>query len=179
MTLARVSGWTQRCVSFGLAVSLIACVPTHSSEGCYGDCNTSSLEPLTPAAPVASLYPQSARASLGTDATPAPGSPEATEQLQSQMNDFAYTWFYGPGIGQTFLNVGTVVLFPYYAVYLLGNAGLTLAGYEPLYLTDALPEGARQSVNEVYSDVTSTPGRVNAHIADVEFQEHTPSPTLP
>ncbi len=68
-------------------------------------------------------------------------------------------------------NVGTVVVFPPYALYLLGNAGLALAGYEPLYVTDALPGEARDAALTVYDGITSVPGRIAAGVAGEEFSE--------
>ena len=67
------------------------------------------------------------------------------------------------------LNVGTVVLFPPYALYLLGNAGVAFAGYEPMYVTDALPEPARKEVLGLYNGVTGVPGRLNALVAGERF----------
>lgn len=86
------------------------------------------------------------------------------------LRAYGHQWFYGRGVGRTIANVGTVVLFPPYALYLLGNAGLALAGYEPLYVTSALPEGARQYTLAVYDGITSVPGRVTAGLAGEEFQ---------
>lgn len=67
------------------------------------------------------------------------------------------------------LNVGTVVLFPPYALYLLGNAGVAFAGYEPLYVTDALPEPAKKEVLGLYNGVTGVPGRLNALVAGERY----------
>lgn len=73
------------------------------------------------------------------------------------------------------LNIGTVVVFPPYALYLLGNAGVAFAGYEPLYVTDALPEPARKEVLGFYNGVTGVPGRVNALVAGEPYVQ---GPTL-
>lgn len=86
-----------------------------------------------------------------------------------QLEQAAESWFYGPGLGRTMLNVGTVVVFPPYALYLLGNAGLALAGYEPLEMTDALPEQPREYVVAAYDGVVSVPGRITAMVAGRDF----------
>jgi len=86
------------------------------------------------------------------------------------LRTYGRHWLYGQGVGRTIVNVGTVVLFPPYALYLLGNAGLALAGYEPLYVTSALPEPARDYTLAVYDGITSVPGRITARIAGEEFQ---------
>lgn len=67
-------------------------------------------------------------------------------------------------------NVGTVIVFPPYALYLLGNAGLQLAGFEPLYVSEAIPGKAGKYVKGAYEDVTSLPGRLTSFVAGEEFQ---------
>lgn len=92
--------------------------------------------------------------------------PEAYEKL----DQYARNWFYGQGLGNTMTNAGTVVIFPPYAFYVLGNAGLSLMGYEPLYITNALPEDSRKPVLKIFNGVTSVPGRINAKVAGEDFQ---------
>ncbi|MFN8388733.1 MAG: hypothetical protein U0136_00415 [Bdellovibrionota bacterium] len=89
-----------------------------------------------------------------------------------QLSEFGNRWFYGGGVGRTIANVGTVVVFPPYALYLLGNAGLALAGYQPVHVTEALPDPARDTVNEIYDGVTSVPGRITSAIAGKPFAGH-------
>jgi hypothetical protein len=103
---------------------------------------------------------------------------EAGRSSGDELSQFGRQWFYGPGFGRTLANVGTVVLFPPYALYLLGNAGLALAGYQQLYLTSALPNPARRYVLDVYDGVTSVPGRITSTVAGEEFQTQSP-PALP
>ncbi len=95
--------------------------------------------------------------------------PPEPEELQNELAEVSQRWFYGHGIGQTITNVSTVVVFPPYAIYLLGNAGLKLAGFQPLYITNALPEEPRKKVLTFYENVTSVPGRVNSAFAGREF----------
>jgi len=97
--------------------------------------------------------------------------PPTPEQAKAQLNELGRNWLYGPGIGRTVANVGTVVVFPPYVFYLLGNAGLALAGFEPLYITDILPDAPKEQVLAVYDSVTSVPGRTAAAIAGEEYQE--------
>lgn len=93
------------------------------------------------------------------------------EEINQQLDEYTDRWLYGGGMGRTLLNVGTVVFFPPYAIYLLGNAGLAVAGYEPLYITSAIPEGPRKYVLGAYDGLTSVPGRVSASISGREFIE--------
>lgn len=96
-----------------------------------------------------------------------PMSPEKAQVVLSEMGE---NWLYGPGLGQTALNVGAMVVFPPYAIYVLGNSVLSVSGYEPLYVTDLLPDAERSEVNEMYDEVTTAPGRVSAALAGKEFR---------
>ena len=95
--------------------------------------------------------------------------PMPPEKSKEFLSDVSSDWFYGQGVGGTALAVGTVVLFPPYAIYLLGNGILSLSGYEPITVSGALPEEQGNAWNSVYSTVTSAPGRVNAAVAGREF----------
>ena len=97
------------------------------------------------------------------------------EKLEDGFANGISRWFYGQGLGVTTLNIGTAVVFPPYALYLLGNAGLQLAGYDPLYVTDALPEKPREGVMTIYNAVTSTPGQITSTIAGAEFYKAPPA----
>ena len=93
---------------------------------------------------------------------------KSPEDLQDTLEEYGENWLYGQGLGATLLNVGTVVIFPPYGLYLLGNAGIALAGYEPLYITDVLPDTPREEILSVYGRVASIPGNVAAKIAGRE-----------
>jgi hypothetical protein len=95
--------------------------------------------------------------------------PPDPNEMKLLLKQETKRWFYGRGLGRTAANIGTIVFFPPYAIYLLGNAGMELAGYDPLYITNILPQEPREVVNSIYDDVTSVPGRVNAAIAGYEF----------
>jgi len=97
-----------------------------------------------------------------------PPTPEEAQELLEQAGG---DWFYGKGLGSTMITVGACVAFPPYAIYVLGNAGLTMAGYEGLYVTDALPEETRDGVREGYGHIASIPGRVTSAVADEEFRD--------
>jgi len=95
--------------------------------------------------------------------------PPTPDELEVILAEEGEKWFYGPGLGRTMLNVGTIVAFPPYAIYLVGNAGLKYAGYDPLYVTDLLPEEPREGVLEVYDGVTSVPGRLTSAASGRDF----------
>lgn len=96
-----------------------------------------------------------------------PLTPEENQELTSEVGS---NWLYGQGFGETAVAVGGIVLFPPYALYVLGNGALSLSGYEPLYVTNLLPEKPREEYNNVYSGVTSGPGRLSAAIAGEEYR---------
>jgi len=78
-------------------------------------------------------------------------------------------WWFGQGVGETALMVGTVVLFPPYIVAVLGNEALDLSGYERVTVSGLLPGEAGEAWSDAYNSVTSVPGQVNSAIADREF----------
>lgn len=92
--------------------------------------------------------------------------PEKAEELASQVGR---QWFFGEGVGNTVATVGTVVLFPPYAALVLGNAALSMGGYEQYWLSDVLPEEERGEYRLFYRNVTSLPGRTHAAIAGRDF----------
>lgn len=97
--------------------------------------------------------------------------PPEEGEIEGELGEAAKDFAYGPGLGRASLNVATVILFPPYAIYLVGNALLSLGGYEQLHVTDALPDKGRDAVLTVYDGVTSVPGRLTAGIANEEFRE--------
>jgi hypothetical protein len=107
-------------------------------------------------------------AALATGKTKPPEPEEFGEQLQTSGRK----WLYGGGLGRTMVNVGTVVVFPPYVLYLLGNASLALAGYEPLHVTSLLPERPRQYVDDAFDAATSVPGRTVSFVAGEEYQSN-------
>jgi len=100
----------------------------------------------------------------------APNVEQAKRELDTQLGK----WFYGHGFGRSLLNVGTIVVFPPWALYLSGNAGIELAGYEPLRITSIFPDKPRDGILDLYDGITSVPGRLNATVANKTFVD---SPT--
>lgn len=96
--------------------------------------------------------------------------PPTFDELGGQLETAGANWLFGDGIGKTMVNVGAVVLFPPYAIYLVGNAGLAMFGQEPLYVTDLLPEAPREGYLTVYDAVTSVPGLLTSTVAGEEFR---------
>lgn len=95
-----------------------------------------------------------------------------TDKTQEQkFEEFSSAWLYGHGMGRSMLNIGTVIIFPPYAIYLLGNAGLQLAGYDQLHLSSLLPVPAEEIFSGAYNGLTSVPGRISANIAGREFDD--------
>ena len=97
-----------------------------------------------------------------------PLPPEKTQEL---VEDVTGNWFYGQGVGETALAAGTIVAFPPYAIYVVGNGVLSLAGYKPIHVTDALPDKAKEGWDSVYDGVTSSPGHLTSAVAGKEFRE--------
>jgi hypothetical protein len=96
-----------------------------------------------------------------------PLTQEESEKLASEVGG---NFIYGQGLGEALLNIGGIILWPPYAVYVLGNGAISLSGYEPLYVTNLLPETAKDSYDTGYVAVTSAPGKLSAAISQEEFR---------
>ena len=96
-----------------------------------------------------------------------PLPPEETEKLLAEVGS---NWLYGQGLGEAALTMGTIFVFPPYALYVLGNGVLTLSGYEEIRITDALPDTEKEHWNSAYNTVTSGPGKLTAAVAGKEFR---------
>lgn len=106
----------------------------------------------------------------GPDQTDLVTKPLTQEERKEVLSQVGGNWFYGSGIGETALTIGTVAAFPPYAAIVLGNALLSFAGYEPLKFSDALPEGERESWSNTYDGIVSGPGRLTAAVAGEEYR---------
>lgn len=92
------------------------------------------------------------------------------EQAKEVLNEVGGNFAYGPGLGDTAVNVGTVVVFPPYAIYLLGNAVLSLSGYEPVTVASMLPEESGKQWSDTYDHIVSGPGKVVAAVSGHEYR---------
>ena len=97
-----------------------------------------------------------------------PLTPDQTTQL---LNETGKNWLYGETFGETLLTIGGIVVFPPFAVYVVSNAGLSLAGYETMKVADALPEPANDAWSESFSALASVPGRSAALVADEPYRD--------
>ena len=97
-------------------------------------------------------------------------NPIPPEKAEGLLGEVGENWLYGVGLGDTAITVGTICAFPPYALWVVGNAALSVSGYEPLRFSDALPEKERDTWKEAYASVASGPGRLSAAIAGREFR---------
>ena len=101
------------------------------------------------------------------EAAKKPIPPEKAEEI---VDAAAGNWFYGQGVGDTAITAGAVIAFPPYLVVVLGNAALSLGGYEPITVSGLLPEETGKEWAETYDSVASSPGRLSAAVAGREFR---------
>ena len=92
------------------------------------------------------------------------------EKAKEVLHEVGGNFAYGPGLGDTAVNVGTVVVFPPYAIYLLGNAVLSLSGYEPVTVASMLPEEHGKQWSSTYDQIVSGPGKMVAAMAGHEYR---------
>jgi hypothetical protein len=98
--------------------------------------------------------------------TSEPLTPEQTSEL---VDTAAGNFFYGPGLGETALDVAGMILFPPYALVVVGNSALSLAGYQPLSIKRVLPEDVKKDYSSVTDTIYSGPGRVVAGVSGKEY----------
>lgn len=96
--------------------------------------------------------------------------PMPPEEAKALLEDVGSNFAYGYGLGETLLTIGSVVVFPPYAVVVVGNAALSLSGYEPITVSGTLPGEAGKAWGETYDDITGGPGKVTAAVAGEEFR---------
>ena len=96
--------------------------------------------------------------------------PVPPEKAEAVLNEVGKNFVYGQGLGEAALTIGASVLFPPYAVYVLGNSALEMGGYERIEVTDALPEEDKRGWDDFYRDVTSVPGRAAAVASGEEYR---------
>ena len=96
-----------------------------------------------------------------------PLTPENTNQL---LNEVGSNWLYGQGMGETAATVGTIVIFPPYALWVIGNAALQLSGEEPIEVSKMLPEESGKVWRTTYDEITSVPGRTTAAVSGEEYR---------
>jgi hypothetical protein len=94
----------------------------------------------------------------------------STNETSSDLNVVMGDWFFGQGLGEAFLNISGVVLFPPYGLYVLGNGVAQALGYEPFSIGDALPEDVGSAYKAGYDEVAGAPGRVTAALGGKEFR---------
>lgn len=92
------------------------------------------------------------------------------EKAKEVLNEVGGNFAYGPGLGDTAVSVGTVVVFPPYAIYLLGNAVLSLSGYEPVTVASMLPKESGKQWSDTYDHIVSGPGKVVAAMSGHEYR---------
>jgi hypothetical protein len=96
--------------------------------------------------------------------------PLKPEESKEMLKEVGQNWLYGQGVGETALTVGTIVIFPPYALWVLGNAALSVSGYESIKFSDALPPEEKAAWVDTYDSMASGPGRLTAAIAGKEFR---------
>jgi hypothetical protein len=96
-----------------------------------------------------------------------PLSPKETgEVVDTALTNF----FYGPGLGETALDVTGVMLFPPYAMVLIGQTLVRLAGYESPRFIEMFPQEQQQAYDKTMDTVYSGPGRLVSAAAGEEYR---------
>ena len=104
------------------------------------------------------------------DELSAVSQPMSSKQAKQVLGEVGGNFAYGPGLGDAAVNLGAVVVFPPYILYLLGNTALSLTGYEPVTVSSLLPEEQGKAWSNGYDTVVSGPGRVVAAAAGREYR---------
>lgn len=94
-------------------------------------------------------------------------TPEQTKELLSEASG---NWFYGQGVGDTAIKTTAAVLFPPYAIALLGNSILGLSGYEKIGIGDIVPGAVGRGLEKGYNEVSSAPGRLTSAVGGEKYR---------
>jgi hypothetical protein len=98
------------------------------------------------------------------------GKEMSNQEAKQVLSELGRNFAYGPGLGDAALNIGVAVAFPPYALYLLGNAVLSVSGYEPVTVSAMLPEEQGKRWSDGYDSIVSGPGKVVAALAGDEYR---------
>ncbi|MCA9037504.1 MAG: hypothetical protein KDA91_20360 [Planctomycetaceae bacterium] len=97
-------------------------------------------------------------------------SPLTQEEREKVLETAASNFAYGPGLGETALDVTGAVLFPPYAIVLAGQAVLALTGNDSPRISDALPEEDADTYQSVMDAVYSGPGRIVSFFSGEDYR---------
>lgn len=96
-----------------------------------------------------------------------PLSPKETgEVVDTALTNF----FYGPGLGETALDVTGAMLFPPYAMVLIGQTLVRLAGYDSPRFIELFPDEQQQAYDDTMDVVYSGPGRLVSAAAGEKYR---------
>ena len=96
--------------------------------------------------------------------------PIPADKAGEAVGTVAHDWFYGQGLGDTAITAGTVLIFPPYLAVVLGNAALSITGYEPITMSRILPGDAGKGWDNAYNAIASSPGHLTAAVAGKEYR---------
>jgi hypothetical protein len=96
-------------------------------------------------------------------------NPLPPDKANEMLHEVGENWMYGNGVGETAIAVGSIVAFPPSLIYWLGNAALSVAGYETIGVSRVLPDEEKAQWNGFYDGVSGVPGKVTAAVAGREF----------
>ena len=104
------------------------------------------------------------------DPMSAAAQPMSSDKAKAVLGEVGSNFVYGPGLGDAAVNLGAVIVFPPFLVYLLGNTALSLSGYQPVTVSSLLPEDTGKAWSNGYDTVVSGPGRFVASTAGREYR---------
>jgi len=104
------------------------------------------------------------------DGVSAMAQPMSPDQAKAVLGEVGSNFVYGPGLGDAAVNLGAVIVFPPYLLYLLGNTALSLSGYQPVTVSSLLPQEQGEAWSNGYDTVVSGPGRFVAAAAGREYR---------
>ncbi|MCB0354068.1 MAG: hypothetical protein KDD64_11100 [Bdellovibrionales bacterium] len=96
--------------------------------------------------------------------------PLTQEESTELLGEVGTNFVYGPGLGETMLAAGSIVLFPPSALFFLGNAAVQMSGYDGVTVSETLGEEKAKTAEEVFDGVVSAPGRVSAFVAGTDYR---------
>ena len=97
--------------------------------------------------------------------------PLSGEETAEVMKEVTGNFLLGPGLGETAIDIAGIAAFPPYAIALLGNSLLSLAGYEQISIKKVMDNETREGYGETADVIYSAPAKLLSFITGNDYRD--------